>query len=300
VSAVKPVLKWAGGKRQLLPHLRQHYPSAFKSYFEPFLGSAAVFFDLHARGALDGHVATLADSSADLIGTYLAVRDEVEEVIKELEVLQAGHDRRAGEHYYEVRDTQFNPRRRNLQPAGGGRYPPGLAAMFIYLNRTGYNGLFRVNASGDFNVPAGRYARPRVCDASALRAASAALGRPGVRLAQASFADTLASAAAGDFVYLDPPYAPLSRTANFTAYTARGFDSRQQQALRELVLDLAGRGVHVLLSNSGSDEVRALYDAADARRVGLRTQLVPARRAINSRPGSRGPVFEYVITNVRC
>lgn len=112
--------------------------------------------------------------------------------------------------------------------------------------------------------------------------------------------ETLKPAVAGDFVYLDPPYVPASKTANFTAYTAGGFDAEQQRALRELVFELADRGVQLLLSNSATAEVRILYDEPDARRVGLRTQLVPARRAINSRGASRGPVLEYVITNVQC
>jgi DNA adenine methylase len=300
VKAAKPVLKWAGGKRQLLPQLRQYYPARFESYLEPFLGSGAVFFDLQARGALRGHRALLADSSLDLIGTYLAVRDHVDEVIRALGALQAGHADGAGRHYYEVRDERFNPQRRAVHAAGG-TYPAALAAMFIYLNRTGYNGLFRVNARGDFNVPAGRYDRPRVCDADNLRAASAALQPPGVELVRASFLDALGRARAGDFVYLDPPYAPLNRTANFTEYTAEGFGPAEQRALREAVLDLAGRGVQVLLSNSAADEVKRLYgDNRLARRLGLRTHLVPARRAINSRGTSRGPVLEYVITNVGC
>lgn len=298
MSAARALLKWAGGKRQLLSHLRPYYPAAFGSYLEPFLGSAAVFFDLHARGALEGHTVRLGDSSADLIGTYVAVRDQVEEVITELEALQLGHDDGGEGHYYEVRDTRFNPLRRNLR--ADAPYSPALAAMFIYLNRAGYNGLFRVNSGGDFNVPAGRYVRPRVCDAPVLRAASAALGRPGVCLARGSFMETLKPAVAGDFVYLDPPYVPASKTANFTTYTAGGFDAEQQRALRGLVFELADRGVQLLLSNSATAEVRILYDEPDARRVGLRTQLVPARRAINSRGASRGPVLEYVITNVQC
>jgi DNA adenine methylase len=309
--SVKPFLKWAGGKRQLLPSLRPFYPARFGAYFEPFLGSGAVFFDLHSRGLLDGHDVLLSDSSVDLIACYSAVRDRVEEVIEELEGLEAGHRSDAPRHYYAVRDARFNPLRRELRdrrvasPDTDGSSAlhveashVTLAAMLIYLNRTGYNGLFRVNASGDFNVPIGRYERPRICDGPGLRKASAALRAAGVRLKVAAYSDALAEAREGDFVYLDPPYAPLTRTARFTAYTAAGFDSAAQQQLRQAVIGLAKRGVRVLLSNSAADEVRSLYaDDPGVRRAGLRTHLVPARRAINSRGGRRGPVYEYVITN---
>jgi DNA adenine methylase len=297
VSALKPVLKWAGGKRQLLPQLRRYYPRAFGAYLEPFLGSAAVFFDLQNSRRLDGRDVVLADSSRDLIGCYQAIRDGVEDVIEILERLSREHQRRGEACYYEVRDERFNPARR----AANGSYGPELAAMLIYLNRTGYNGLFRVNARGDFNVPAGRYARPRICDAANLRAVSSVLRSGRVTLERAPFRDSLSRARAGDFVYLDPPYAPLTRTARFTAYTSDPFDTAAQRELREAVLDLAGRGVHVVLSNSAADEVRGLYDEdRTVRLAGLRAHLVPARRAINSRGARRGPVLEYVITNVRC
>jgi DNA adenine methylase len=305
-AAAKPFLKWAGGKRQLLAQLRPYYPAQFGAYVEPFLGSAAVFFDLYSRGLTDGHDVRLSDSSDDLITCYRAVRENVEQVIDELQTLEDGHRSRGKPHYYEVRDGRFNPLRRQLRaagcsPDGNDRKRVALAAMLIYLNRTGYNGLFRLNASGDFNVPMGRYDRPRICDPSTLRSVSAALRSPGVSIELCSFADALAVATPGDFVYLDPPYAPLTRTARFTAYTAGGFDSEDQRRLREAVVELAARGVRVVLSNSVADEVRALYaDDQGVRRAGLRTLLVPARRAINSRGTRRGPVYEYVITNVGC
>ncbi|HSL21525.1 MAG TPA: Dam family site-specific DNA-(adenine-N6)-methyltransferase [Vicinamibacterales bacterium] len=290
----KPFLKWAGGKRQLLPVLREFYPRSFDAYLEPFVGSGAVFFDLRGRGLLDGHEVLLADSSRDLIDCYIAVRDHVAALIAELEALQAGHRAGGASHYYAVRDEQFNTLRRRP-----GRPIVPLAARLIYLNRTGYNGLFRVNAAGDFNVPVGRYKRPVICDAANLRAASAALA--GVRLECAAFSESLRSARANDFVYLDPPYAPLSRTASFTAYTAAGFGGPAQEALRSVVVELAARGVRVLLSNSAADEVRRLYaDDARAREAGLRAHRVAARRAINSAATRRGPVWEYVITNVGC
>lgn len=295
----RPILKWAGGKRQLLPALRPFYPRRFGTYFEPFLGSAAVFLDLHNRGALAAG-ARLSDSGADLIGCYAAVRDGVEAVIAELKRLTDGHRRGGAAHYYKVRDARFNPERRDrstLATATG--YPPELAAMLIYLNRTGYNGLFRLNARGDFNVPAGRYDRPIICDAANLRRVAEALQRPDVSLVTARFDAPLAGARSEDFVYLDPPYAPVSRTASFTAYTAGGFSADDQARLQAMVIDLSRRGCHVLLSNSTAPDVRRLYaDDRRARAAGLRALTVPARRAINSRAAGRGAVLEYVITNI--
>ena len=301
-GGVRPILKWAGGKRQLLPALRTYYPGMFRRYFEPFVGSGAVFLDLFNRGRLEGRDVYLSDINEDVIGCYRAVRDEPDAVIAELDALERGHLRHGREHFYEVRDARFNPARRALGDGGaeaGERYPPAVAAMLIYLNRTGYNGLFRVNASGGFNVPAGRYSRVRICDADNLRALSRALGGPGVHLDAGPFESALARAERRDFVYLDPPYAPASRTAQFTSYTASGFGLPQQAALQKTVLDLAGRGAQVLLSNSVVPEIRALYEeSAEARSAGLRAIRVPARRAINSRASGRGAVLEYLITNV--
>jgi DNA adenine methylase len=172
--------------------------------------------------------------------------------------------------------------------------------MLIYLNRTGYNGLFRLNRRGAFNVPAGRYTNPKICDAETLRAVAAALRRPGVSVRHASFDRAALTAQPRDFLYFDPPYAPLSATARFTAYTADGFDEAAQVRLHQVMIDLAGRGCQVLLSNSTAPMIHALYGRrnADARAAGLRTVKVPARRAINSRATHRGQVHEYLITNL--
>lgn len=296
----RPLLKWAGGKRQLLGELRRFYPAGFDRYIEPFAGSAAVFLDLHNLGRLDRRPVRLADSNPDITGCYRAVRDQLDEVIAELERLAGEHRRRGRELFYEVRDGRFNPWRRTVI-AGGKRhrYPPALAAMLIYLNRTGYNGLYRLNSRGDFNVPAGRYASPRICDAENLRRVSRAFGRRGVSIITGGFESALADAGAGDFVYVDPPYAPVSATARFTAYTAGGFGPGDQARLRDVAVDLARRGASVLLSNSTAPEIQALYvDHGPARAAGLRAFTVPARRAINSRGTARGPVMEYLITNL--
>jgi DNA adenine methylase len=298
-AITRPLLKWAGGKRQLLPELRRFYPTTFARYVEPFFGSGAVFFDLYASGRLAGRDAVLIDANADLIGCYEAVRDAPVAVGDELDRLAASHARAARAHYYAIRDEVFNPERDRRRAADGRiAYTPQLAAMFIYLNRTGFNGLFRVNARGAFNVPAGRYERPRIADRDKLTRVAAALSAPGVELRWGSFESTREFARAGDFLYFDPPYAPLTTTANFTAYTAGGFGANDQAALQRLVILLARRGCHIVLSNSTASAVSALYDRnSDARRAGLRAHRIRARRAINSVPSQRGPVYEYLIVH---
>jgi DNA adenine methylase len=301
-DAVRPILKWAGGKRQLLPALRRYYPAAFDGYVEPFLGSGAVFLDCHNRGLLDGREVRLSDINADVIGCYLMVRDDVDAVIAELQALEGGHRADGARHFYAVRDERFNALRRDVHAAAdpARAYTPALAAMLIYLNRTGYNGLFRVNSRGAFNVPAGRYGSVTICDAPNLRRLAGALQRPGLRLEVRRFEAALDEARPGDFVYLDPPYAPVSRTAQFTSYNAGGFGAEEQAHLQRAVVRLARRGAAVLLSNSVAPQTRRLYaDNAEARSAGLRARTVPARRAINSRASRRGAVREYLITNIR-
>ena len=299
---MRPFLKWAGGKRQLLPRLRPFYPSAFGAYHEPFLGSGAVFFDLVARGDLRERAAVLTDENPDLIGTWLRVRDSLGSVLAVLERLARGHARHGADHYRDVRDHQFNPAREAWSARGAGvrTYGADLAAMLIYLNRTGYNGLFRVNRAGGFNVPPGRYDRPRIADATLLRNVSATLSAPGVTVSLAPFESVLDRATGGDFVYLDPPYAPLTTTANFRSYTAQGFGEADQARVQQVMLALARRGVHVLLSNSSAPLIVDLFERrADARDAGLQVHRVAARRAINTRADRRGAIDELLVTNAK-
>ena len=294
---IRPFLKWAGGKRQLLPALRLHYPTSFDRYIEPFLGSGAVFFDLCGSGRLTGRRVELYDLNPDLIGCYLAVRDRTEQVIAALDDLAAQHEASGAECYYDVRDRRFNPARK---ATGADRpYTPELAAMFIYLNRTGFNGLYRLNRGGEFNVPAGRYENPRICDAEHLRTVASALRARGVLIERRPFDDALTRAGAGDFVYCDPPYAPLSATSQFAHYTAGGFSPLDHVRLHQAVVDAAARGATIVVSNSSAPQITAAYTGYAARRSGLRVARVPARRAINSRATSRGPIDELIISNSR-
>jgi len=304
-TIVRPLLKWAGGKRQLLPVLAEHYPATFSRYIEPFMGSAAVFFDLLNSGRLTRKAIILADVNPDLIGCYRMLRDRTEAVIRALQSLAREYRSGGVECYYDVRDTRFNPLRAALQARASApgdiadMYTPGLAAMLIFLNRTGFNGLFRLNRRGGFNVPAGRYTNPRICDEAHLRAVAAALASPGVTIALQPFDKTLDMAGAGDFVYCDPPYAPLSRTSSFASYTADGFTAFDQRRLQQKVIAACRRGAHVVVSNSSAAEILNAYTAPEARRAGLELTFVAARRAINSKAASRGPVDEVIVSNVK-
>jgi DNA adenine methylase len=303
-TVVRPVLKWAGGKRQLLPVLAEHYPPTFSRYIEPFMGSAAVFFDLLNSGRLTRKAIVLADVNPDLIGCYRMLRDRPEAVIRALQTLAREYRTGGTDAYYDVRDTRFNPLRAALQARASqpgdvaDMYTPGLAAMLIFLNRTGFNGLFRLNRQGGFNVPAGRYTNPRICDEAHLRSVARALASPGVSIVLQSFDRTLDDTGAGDFAYCDPPYAPLSRTSSFANYTADGFTAFDQRRLQQKVVAACKRGAHVVVSNSSAAEILSAYTTTEAQKAGLHVRPVPARRAINSKASSRGPINELIISNV--
>lgn len=230
------------------------------------------------------------------------MRDNPEQVIGELRRLARDHEKCGSAHYYEVRNNRFNPQRASLDAGSNGSgltYSAALAAMFIYLNRTGYNGLFRLNSDGEFNVPAGRYPKPRICDEVNVQRVAHALGGPGVTLEPGRFERVVDGARAGDFLYFDPPYAPLSKTARFTNYTSEGFGAGDHERLRDVVITLATRGCHVVMSNSTAPEIAALYEGSnEVNAAGLQCYRIPARRAINSNAARRGVVEEYVITNV--
>ncbi|MFQ5719857.1 MAG: DNA adenine methylase [Acidobacteriota bacterium] len=268
--APRPFLKWAGGKTQLLPDLLARLPGSFEAYHEPFIGAGALLF------ALVGHQAQrqifLSDRNEPLIDTYLAVQEDVEAVISRLR-----RHRNTPEHFYAVRakDTRRMTR-------------AGRAARLIYLNRTCFNGLYRENRSGRFNVPFGRYKNPRICNADNLRAVAAALAN--TRIECGEFAGVLGRTRAGDLVYFDPPYHPVSATASFTSYDRNGFRAEDQIRLRDTFAELDRQGVRVMLSNSDTAFVRELY-------TGFEIAQVSARRAINSRADRRGKVAELIVRN---
>jgi len=274
---VKPVLKWAGGKRQLLEPIlsfvERSFPDRIEKYYEPFAGGAAVFFALVARSKFAR--ARLSDMNADLIRVYTELRDNAEAVIAELEKLAALE--LSKETYYLVRE-KVRAKRPGKDSAR--------AARLIYLNRTGYNGLYRVNSSGEFNVPYGSYKNPRVLDPPRLRAAAEAL--QGVELAVEDFESSCKKAKRGDFVYYDPPYVPVSKTASFAAYHSVAFTSAEHARLAQTFARLTKRGVKTLLSNSDTPETRELYRAFD-------THTVHATRAINSNATRRGTVPELLV-----
>jgi len=264
-----PFLKWAGGKRQLLGHIEALLPERIDTYFEPFLGGAAVFFRLAAGRRF--RRAVLADANPELVNCYQAIRDDVDGVVDELRG------------YRNNRVLYYRVRRRDPAKLS----PTARAARLIYLNRCGYNGLYRVNSSGQFNVPFGRYHRPVICDEDRLRTASEALRD--VEILCDDFANTLKRVGRRDFVYLDPPYVPLSATASFTAYARRGFGSEDQERLAAVLRALGTRKVPALLSNSDCGTTRELYRGFE------RIDRVPVRRAINSVAHGRGPVDEILV-----
>lgn len=265
----KPFVKWAGGKRSLLDELRKHVPPAIGTYFEPFVGGGALFFDLCPPKAI------LGDANLPLVMAYAAIRDNVDEVIRILKIHEARHSL---DHYLETRRTLIWEGR-PLGPA------PNVAARLIYLNKTCFNGLWRVNKKGEFNVPMGRYENPLICDAPNLRACARALAGAGIF--HQDFAELAENAARGDFVYFDPPYIP-AREGSFVGYAKEGFTVDDQIRLVKLALGLKARGVSVLLTNSDTPQTRKLYTGFNARRVEV-------KRAINSDASKRGAVGELII-----
>ncbi len=275
----RPFLKWAGGKAKLAPQILAAAPPGIARYVEPFAGAAAVFFAFaESRPRLP---ALLNDANSELIETFTVLRDEPHTLVAALSSLASAYfaedaDGRR-DFYYQVR-------------ADPGDSPAARAARFIFLNKTCYNGLFRVNASGGFNVPHGRYKNPRILDEQLLGACSDALQHAELR--SEDFAATCSAAVPGDFVYLDPPYHPLTATANFTGYTRADFGRADQLRLRDAFESLTARGVAAMLSNSDHEFVRGLYEG-----LGYRVRTVTMSRAINSRGSARSPIPELLVDN---
>lgn len=267
----RPFLKWAGGKSKLVSQYFPYFPRKITRYHEPFLGGGAVFFHLVATPAFN--IAFLTDINFNLINTYLAIKEDVEAVIVLLERHQAEHNK---EYYYSMRSQQ--PKSSVEQ-----------AARFIYLNKTCFNGLYRENTQGTFNVPMGKYKNPLICNRDLLRLTSQALKF--AHIAVQPFEAILEAAInQKDLVYFDPPYYPVSTTSNFTAYSRDAFSKDDQIRLRDIFATLAQRGVKVMLSNSDCVFIRELYS-------GFNIHEIQATRAINSNTLKRGKISELLITS---
>jgi DNA adenine methylase len=270
-----PFMKWVGGKQQLLTQFEPHFPSGFDRYLEPFVGGGAVFFHLWNTKRLPEQV-FLFDNNEELVNAYIAVKDHVDELIQHLVVHKEHHNK---EYYYEIRALDRQP----VELSDVER-----AARTIYLNRTCFNGLYRVNSKGQFNVPIGRYKNPSIVRQDVLQAASAALQCADIQARD--FREIVDLARPGDFFYFDPPYDPVSKTANFTGYTANAFRDQDQEDLAEVFAQLAQKGCLCMLSNSHTPFILDLYRAH-------RIETVYAKRMVNSDANGRGAIKEVVVMN---
>jgi DNA adenine methylase len=271
-QSVQPFLKWAGGKRQLLHEIKKHIPDTIHTYYEPFFGGGAVLFALRPQKAV------INDINPGLINACKVVRDHVDELITSLSACK--NDR---EYYYSMRDLDRQDKFRELSDVER-------AARLIYLNKICYNGLFRVNSQGQFNVPFGNYKNPNIVNEAVLRSVHYYLTENSIEILNTDFADAVATAQEGDFVYLDPPYDPVSDTSSFTSYSLERFGQDEQIRLRNTFASLSDRGCKVLLSNSATDFIRDLYRDYHVR-------IVEAGRNINSKISRRGKIDELLVMN---
>lgn len=270
-TSPRPFLKWAGGKSRLIQQYIPYFPKSYKNYYEPFLGGGAVFFYLQPSTAF------LTDINAELINTYCCVRDHFEELISILKEHKIRHDK---DYYYSIRNN-----------SGGTDIEK--AARIIYLNKTCFNGLYRVNSQGKFNVPLGRYDNPNICSEALLKVASEALSHAEIK--QADFTEVLNHATSSDdFVFFDPPYHPINNTSYFTAYSQNCFSKRDQEVLRDTCAELASRGVKVMVCNSDSEFIQKIYTD-----INFETYKIKAARSINSNVKNRGMIYELLITSFK-
>jgi DNA adenine methylase len=266
---MKSPFKWVGGKRALIPQLIHHFPASCSNYFEPFCGGASLFFYMSEKSFFKR--AVLNDVNPEVINTHTMIRDRLPELLAGLDCILLD-DWNTSEYFYTMRASKPSQ-------------PIDRAVRFLYLLKTCFNGLYRVNRKGNFNTPFGKYTNPKLYNATELQACSDAL--QGVELRCGSFRDAVSDAQPGDVVYFDPPYVPVSKTASFTAYAGE-FGSQEQQELADLFRELVGRGVTCVESNSDAPLVRQLY--AD-----FQLHVVAARRNVNSDGAKRGPINEIVV-----
>lgn len=276
---VRPFLKWAGGKRQLLPEIVKYVPKRISkhTYYEPFIGGGALLFELQPPKAV------INDTNKELINCYKVIRDSLDELMDELSKDKYSNSETS---YYEMRDLDRSTKKYEILSE------VEKAARIIYLNKTCYNGLFRVNSQGQFNVPFGRYKNPNFLDDAVLRAVNKYLNSNNITLLNQDFAEAVKDAKRGDFVYLDPPYDPVSETASFTGYDVNGFNKDEQERLKEEFDALHKRGCKVMLSNSCTDFILDLYKNYQYTIIKVR-----ATRSINSNALKRGMVDEVLVLN---
>ena len=268
-----PFLKWAGGKRQLLPELLKRVPASFDTYHEPFLGGGALFFTLRPKKAI------LSDANADLTMAYQTVKSQLKSLLLKLHDHETNFERGGLDYYLEIRSKST------------GLPYSATAARMIFLNKTCFNGLYRVNSKGEFNVPMGKWKKtPLICDAENLRACSAAL-KGDISICCHDYKMALCFPVKGDFVYLDPPYLPRTESSSFTAFTKEGFGFKEHCELAKWVAKLKERGVHVLLSNAGTKSIRDLYPEPF-----FKIEEVSGRRSMSCHGDARNRVVEYLIS----
>lgn len=265
-----PIVKWVGGKRQLMFELLKNMPKSCNRYFEPFIGGGALFFELQPENAY------ISDMNEELINLYSVVRDNVYELISDLNKHEVSK-----EYFLEIRNLDRTDEYKNLSNVQR-------ASRFIYLNRTCFNGLYRVNSQGQFNVPYGNYKNPRIVDENNLLNCSELLKNTEIKCAD--FSEILTKVKKGDFVYFDPPYVPLNETSSFTSYTKDGFDMDMQFKLREVCDELDSMGVMFMLSNSDTKFVNELYSNYEIKKVF-------ASRAVNANAEGRGKITEVLVRN---
>ena len=266
----KPFIKFAGGKQKLLTDIRSNMPEEYNRYFEPFIGGGALFFNLAPK------IAFINDYNKELSDLYKIVRDRPQELMDAIM-----HHENTKDHYYAIRAVDRSAGYEDMSDVSK-------AARFVFLNKTGYNGLYRVNKMGQNNVPFGNYAKPTMFDKENILACSKAL--EGVEIGNYDFSEILDKTERGDFVYMDPPYHPLTSTSSFTEYTSGGFSSEDQTRLRYFCDSLNEKGVHFMLSNSSTDLIKGLY-------TDYNIKTIRAARTINSKGNSRGKIDELLITN---
>lgn len=271
-----PFTKWVGGKRQLLPEIKKLLPENFNNYFEPFIGGGAVLFNLQPKNAV------INDLNDDLVLTYKAIRDDVENLILLLEKHAINN---SSEYFYKIRDLDRTDTINKLSNTER-------AARLLYMLRVNFNGLYRVNKKGQFNVPYGKYKNPKIVDPENLKNISQYLNNNNIKILNGDFEKALENVKKGDFVYLDPPYEPISKTASFTSYTKEGFGIDAQERIFKIFKDLDEKGVYVMISNSDASLIRDLFkDYSET------TYEVLAKRNVNSDANKRGAIKELIITN---